>query len=548
MMGKGSKEQKNKGLLLSTVVKYAFTVLLLLLVFATGTHSKKLFVYPLIELSIIALATNCMVQRLPRITYILNSILLLLLNIQVAVYYFGNSYVSMVMIANLAFLGDLAGNAGIYITAALLVIVISFLPVRNLALPKGTAVKGIVLGLVCEILLCCIYGAEPSPAWNYGDLAYKTVRKEIMKAKIRQYTGDAEHFFHDVIESGIERPASLVKSPNIVLIFTEGLSTSIIEDERDIMPNVRKWRDLSVSFDNYYNHTAATLRGLVGQLYSGYQNNNLDTNQLVSMQSILSSKGYHTAFINTEPANATFEEYLRSFSFEEFLSNGTIDTTVYEQHGEQNSLCDNDAYKLLFDTMERLSEKSEPFFITIYTFGTHATFDSAHEIYENGQDAELNKFYNADACFGEFMEKYCASEMANDTVIIYTTDHGTYYDQAFSNAFPSAHRDHYFLDEIPLFFYHSGVTPQVVDVGGRNTLCLAPTVLDYLDISEGNFFLGSSLFTEQSSLFEVIYDDQGRRLSSAGCKIADLTREEDDWFQKELVEYYSVSNSHESEK
>lgn len=40
------------------------------------------------------------------------------------------------------------------------------------------------------------------------------------------------------------------------------------------------YEDRSFNFINYYNHTAATYRGLIGQLYSGHQYNNNDENTL----------------------------------------------------------------------------------------------------------------------------------------------------------------------------------------------------------------------------------------------------------------------------
>ena len=41
--------------------------------------------------------------------------------------------------------------------------------------------------------------------------------------------------------------------PNVILIFTEGLSKNIIEDERNIMPNVKALQEESISFENYFN-------------------------------------------------------------------------------------------------------------------------------------------------------------------------------------------------------------------------------------------------------------------------------------------------------
>ena len=54
---------------------------------------------------------------------------------------------------------------------------------------------------------------------------------------------------------------------NIILIFAEGTSFDIIS--KDITPNTYEVMNKSLYFINYFNHTAATFRGIRGQLISG---------------------------------------------------------------------------------------------------------------------------------------------------------------------------------------------------------------------------------------------------------------------------------------
>ena len=69
----------------------------------------------------------------------------------------------------------------------------------------------------------------------------------------------------------LKKPNNLPESPNVILIFVEGMSQHIIDDERNIAPNIREVQSKSLNFKNYYNHTFATYAGIIGQLYSGYQ-------------------------------------------------------------------------------------------------------------------------------------------------------------------------------------------------------------------------------------------------------------------------------------
>ncbi len=132
--------------------------------------------------------------------------------------------------------------------------------------------------------------------------------------------------------------------------------------------------------------------------------------------------------------------------------------------------------------MEQEEKSNQPFFTAIYTFNTHVTMDSEDQKFGDGGGMELNKFYNCDYQFGKFMEKFNESELSDNTIIIFTADHCTYADDAFREAFPDVPRVQVFLDRIPFFIYYKGVTPQVIDAQGRNSLCMTPTVLDFLDI------------------------------------------------------------------
>jgi hypothetical protein len=65
------------------------------------------------------------------------------------------------------------------------------------------------------------------------------------------------------------------KKPNIIIIFTEGFSAEVLDVynnlDLNLTPNLNKLYERSLVFNNYYNHTAATYRGLRGQMISGYQ-------------------------------------------------------------------------------------------------------------------------------------------------------------------------------------------------------------------------------------------------------------------------------------
>ncbi len=104
------------------------------------------------------------------------------------------------------------------------------------------------------------------------------------------------------------------------------------------MPNVAELEKKSLFFENYYNHTFPTYRGLSGQLFSGYQLQNYDENTLVSVQEAFRKKGYHTSIVNTEPLNLNFASFLESLGFDDVVTNVGI-----EPEGTSDTLSDRHA-------------------------------------------------------------------------------------------------------------------------------------------------------------------------------------------------------------
>lgn len=220
--------------------------------------------------------------------------------------------------------------------------------------------------------------------------------------------------------------------------------------------------------------------------------------------------GYQTTLINTEPNNQDFTNYLKTFDFDRIVTSNNTDTW----------LRDDEAYELLGNEVKECYENSKPDFIVIYTFGTHATFDESNVKYGDGKNGLLNRFANADYYFGEFMRNFENNEKYSDLVVVFTTDHCTYEDEDFIRTFePSYAREDYFCDQIPLLIWNNKIEAQEINAEGRNSLCFAPTLLDFLDIDGDNYFLGNSLFSNNdvNNLIDKVYaipDEERYRITS----------------------------------
>lgn len=539
------ENKQDKILVILSVNKFIFSFILTLFAYTT-TKNIEYCLVGTCEIIIVFTITNIIVRKHKRIAIIINSILLLLYNIQMAVLYFGNSFVSMIMLTNIDSLQDLSGKAVIYGMAVLFVMLFSFLPICEVKLNQKYLKDNNILSALLAIELCLtmIIGNSYSPFYNLcllGFQGYKLFRttNEIANDE-NEYL---QLFYKSDITNFYPKQESLPENVNVILIMTEGLSQNIVEDERNIMPNLSKLEKESLYFSNYYNHTFATYRGIIGQLYSGYQLNNLDSNNLISIQSILSDSGYSTAFINTEPSNGEFTGYLTSMGFDEVLGSPSS-----ELNGLGYSISDKDAYAMLFDTAENFENNSDrPFFLAMYTFGTHASFYSIDEEYGDGSNDYLNKFYNVDFWLGDFLEKFNQSELSDDTLLIFTSDHCTYADNDFVANYPeySSNRVNSMVDEIPLLFYYKGITAEECSVNGRNSLDLAPTILDYLDITAPNYFLGMSLFgsnEENHNDFDTtFYIDEESFYDTDDGNVCAYTDEVKVVLENLITKYFSIS-------
>ncbi len=532
--------------LILTILKYIFS-LIFACAGAAATKDRRYAAAALPELLIIFAVMDLLLLffRIP--VWILSAFVMLLYNAQHMVLIFGGCYTTLVMLTNLDSWKDLLGKLFQYLAAILAILVFTCLPITRVCRDVQTDLIILAAGLLLLVISALKDGPAFSPVRNTFHLL-GTILENLDRTRAAK-AGSAESaklFRREKIQNFRKRPDTLPKDPNIILIFTEGLSSHMLRDERQVMPNMAALAGRSLRFRNYYNHTYATYCALTGQLFSGYQLNNYDTNALVSLQSILQDRGYDTAMINPEPKNALFSRYLEGLRFDRVVTDNSSDL-----RGEAESLSDGQAYDLLWDTVNAQAATGKPFLTAIYTFGTHISFDSPkeEEHFGDGKDTTLNKLYNADAAFGRFLEKLEASPLAKDTILVLTGDHCAYGDFFYRSAFPDYPRVNTDADEMPLILWHRGVEPEEIDADGRNTLDMVPTLLDYLDISAPNYFLGESLFApaRPGSRIDTIFLDASFALSTEHGVIRPLTDAEAAALEPVFRDYFAAAQHGDSQ-
>jgi phosphoglycerol transferase MdoB-like AlkP superfamily enzyme len=150
------------------------------------------------------------------------------------------------------------------------------------------------------------------------------------------------------------------------------------------------------------------------------------------------------------------------------------------------------------DVVLSLEKKEEPYLVICYNVGTHHGYDTSDVKYGDGSNPDLNKFYNFDYWFGKFFNKMKDAGVFDNTIFVFTADHAAYPAPEYCETFNTDRKD--FIGRIPLFVYCTDIEPVRYDVGGRNSLSLAPTLMDLLGkTAYPNYFLGTSLFLQPES-------------------------------------------------
>ncbi|MBM9528879.1 sulfatase-like hydrolase/transferase [Desulfoprunum benzoelyticum] len=323
-----------------------------------------------------------------------------------------------------------------------------------------------------------------------------------------------------------------VSDKNIVVIFSEGISSRWIAPYggiySDLTPNLNKLYGESFVIDNYYNHTAATFRGLRGQLLSSFQRiggSNVEKTGLMQRQDSIKSK-----FNWTYPVEALKDEGYKSYFYlsQENVLNKMLETLKFDEvygrtklselylDGKIDSkvLTDKQLFESMLKSLIEKNEKGEKFFAALYNFDTHNNLNA--EISYRGLNNEvLNRLKKFDSIFGDFLQEFKKSRLSENTVLIFTSDHSTFPDRHARSADPRM--PHFFVDKIPFLIYGNGIKHNIFDAEGATSIAFMPTLLDFLGIKNfSNMMIGCSMFEKCSANRLIVIGDERFQTSREG--------------------------------
>ncbi len=312
------------------------------------------------------------------------------------------------------------------------------------------------------------------------------------------------------------------QQPNIIVLFAEGVSARLVGAYGGrypgLTPNIDRLAGRSMRVDAYFNHTAATFRGLIGQLSSGFSyaggggaggwtkdgtSEGLSSIRRQTLPFIANEAGYDTHFFAPHKQRRPIIGMLRALGFGtvhtyESISRDWLGGRAVTRHGT-SALDDASLYDgvVAFLREREASGDTQPFFLATYNIGTHAFLTSAEgeTPYGDGDNPVLDKVHNLDRALGGFLAYFESSPYARDTLLVLTSDHATYPEPPYREIAGDDLKP-FFVDRIPLLVLDPGhALPATLDAEGRTSLDLAPTVLQLAGLqTRSNAFLGTSLF------------------------------------------------------
>lgn len=307
------------------------------------------------------------------------------------------------------------------------------------------------------------------------------------------------------------------QTQNVFVFFAEGISADLLglnnPNLPDITPNIDRFaRDSRVMVvDQYFNHTAATYRGIMGQLcsnyptfggYGGWDEMTVPNLEYLCLPNIFHANGYDNVFLDSHTAGvANVNHLVRRCGFDRVLNAEEMSRNYLGNEPPINSFTISDGQ--LFRALEtylrerRPSATDRPLFLGLYNLGTHANWALAADgvPYRDGRNDVLNNLHNFDSAFGAFYDWFASSSYADDTVLILTSDHTHYPEEDMISAAGPGYQPS-FVGRIPLMIYDaSRRRPKQFDANFSTSVDFAPSLLHYLGFgNHRNPFAGTSIF------------------------------------------------------
>jgi phosphoglycerol transferase MdoB-like AlkP superfamily enzyme len=247
--------------------------------------------------------------------------------------------------------------------------------------------------------------------------------------------------------------------PNIVLVIVESFTADVIESLgglTGVTPNFDYLIQNGLSFQNFYASGNRTYKSLPAIL-NGYPSLPADRvikynyvySKFPSIAKTLNGHGYFSSFYyGGETEFANIRSLVLESDFDTIIDQRDFDDV------EKNSKWGAHDHVVYNRVLRDIESYPKPFLTTILTLSNHEPFEiPSNPVFKNGGDPKTLLFKNTaaytDQSIGNFIKEASQKEWFNNTIFIFTADHGHHYAKHRTNKkFPE-------MFHIPLVIYSS---------------------------------------------------------------------------------------------
>jgi len=308
---------------------------------------------------------------------------------------------------------------------------------------------------------------------------------------------------------------------NVLIVVMESVRAAemgVYGAKSSISPNLDQIsRESSTIFNNAYANSFQTSRGELAILCSAYdyirgapysESNNIHLTKC--LPEILKENDYSTFW---------FHGYDKKFfNRRNFLPSIGIDNIhdrkILKENGYDRELGWGVPDHDLFDyTLSVLEKQNSPFFAEVLTLSNHypyqwnwdIDFPKELEINNSNKDdiyhAYKRGMYFTDNAIGKFWKKFKKSSLYDETIVVFTSDHGIWiFDEELNKNHKAnetfVKKDKYF--RIPLIVYSPDSKPSTNE-DLVSQVDIAPSILGMLNLNSVNAFVGRDLFSNTQS-------------------------------------------------
>ncbi len=285
---------------------------------------------------------------------------------------------------------------------------------------------------------------------------------------------------------------------NVVVIMLESFSKYIMTEAghvKGITPNLDRYSKEGMYFTRFYANSFRTdraivsiLSGLPAQPTMSVMDIPHKSTSLPSIASAMGKAGYNSTFYYGGDTNySNMKSYFMGTGFQNVVSDKDFPQNL---HTGKWGVADGPVYERILKDMIA-SDKKEKHLRVVMSESSHEPFDVPFK--SHIREPELNAFYYADKCLGEFVEALKKKTDWDNTLVLIVPDHLGAYPQNIDNYAMWRY-------EIPMILLGGKITAQQVETIGCQT-DIPATLLGILGIEHNEFIFSKDILDAKAPHF-----------------------------------------------